>query len=759
MDGSMNLTHDVTKALLVGSDDGDLQSVQNLILQSPGSRTKIELIHDFDKAEYAMATGGYDVCLLCEGIGQARGVDLLCRTLVVRQDLPILFLAHQEDYDLDVEVTQAGALDFLVIDRITPHAIERSIRRAIESKRTEMARLRAQSDLQVSDKRYESIVANVPGMVYRATCKPNESIQFNYASEGCIDLFGVEPFSVVTNANALLLMIHPDDREAFEGAWKNLVPPNPWRWQGRFVLLSGVEKIVNGYGTPEVLSDGSIVWEGLMIDVSERVRAERRSAQLAAIVQGSENAILGKTLEGIVTNWNAAAEKLYGYTAAEIVGKSVGMLFPPDRNHDLAEILRKIANNEKIGAFETVRVAKDGTMIEVSLTISPMIDIDGRVTGASTITHDIRERKQIEKQITRQIERIQALRNIDMAITGSLDLRVTLNVLLDQVTSHLKVDAAAVLLLNSHTRRLEYCIGRGFRNPNIQRSNLRLGEGTAGKAALERRVIAIGDFSCDPNDFVRTAVIAEEGFASYWAAPLVTKGHVVGVLELYHRSPFHGDDDWLNFLETLGGQAAIAIENADLFNDLQRSNEELQIAYDSTLEGWSKALDLRDRETEGHTIRVTEKTAELAKKMGIPDVELTQIRRGSLLHDIGKMGIPDAILLKPGPLSEEEWAIMKRHPVYAYELLAPIAFLRQALDIPYCHHERWDGRGYPRGLKGEQIPLSARIFSVVDVWDALMSDRPYRKAWSPDEVHNYLREGIGTQFDPVVIDAFFACER
>ncbi len=180
----------------------------------------------------------------------------------------------------------------------------------------------------------------------------------------------------------------------------------------------------------------------------------------------------------------------------------------------------------------------------------------------------------------------------------------------------------------------------------------------------------------------------------------------------------------------------------------------LAAAYDTTLEGWSRALELRDPETRGHTLRVTAMVVELARAMGVEEDQLVHVRRGALLHDIGKMAIPDEILRKPGPLTPEERAVMRRHPQYAYELLWPIPYLRPAVDIPYCHHERWDGSGYPRGLRGEQIPLAARIFAVVDVWDALRSSRPYRPAWPEDRVRSYLREQAGRQFDPRVVDAF-----
>lgn len=191
-----------------------------------------------------------------------------------------------------------------------------------------------------------------------------------------------------------------------------------------------------------------------------------------------------------------------------------------------------------------------------------------------------------------------------------------------------------------------------------------------------------------------------------------------------------------------------------LLDERQRAADELARAYDATLEGWSRALDLRDHETEGHSRRVTEMTVRLAQALGIGGAELEHIRRGALLHDIGKMGIPDAILLKPGPLKAEEWAIMRRHPVMAYELLAPIAYLRPALAIPWCHHEKWDGSGYPCGLSGELIPLEARIFAVVDVWDALSNDRPYRKALPLTEVYARIAGLSGSHFDPAVVAAF-----
>ncbi len=358
------------------------------------------------------------------------------------------------------------------------------------------------------------------------------------------------------------------------------------------------------------------------------------------------------------------------------------------------------------------------------------------------------------EQTQNHLQRLSALHDIDLVINSSLDLRVTMNILLDQVIEKLKVDAASVMLLNPKSQLLEFAAGRGFRTRKIEEYRLRLGEGISGQAAMERHLMQSLNLSELDENSAYPTLLSEEGFLSYYSVPLIAKGQVKGVLDIFNRSPLVPDQEWVNFLETLAGQAAIAIDNTSLLEDLNRSNIELTLAYDTTLEGWSHALDLRDKETEGHTQRVVDLTLKIARGLGMSESELVHLRRGALLHDIGKMGIPDEILLKPGPLTIEEWAIMRKHPQLAFELLSPIAHLKPAVDIPYCHHERWEGSGYPRGLKGEQIPLGARIFSVVDVWDALTSDRPYRKAWPASKAIDFIVEQKGIQFDPKVVELF-----
>ena len=365
-------------------------------------------------------------------------------------------------------------------------------------------------------------------------------------------------------------------------------------------------------------------------------------------------------------------------------------------------------------------------------------------------------RARLFDDVQRQLRRAQAVHDIQRAVTSNYDLQITLSVTLEEAITQLEVDAAAVLLLNPHLNTLDYAAGHGFRGGKITRLNVKMGEDYAGRAALERCVISIPNLHDKSRHFAEAILADDENFVACHAVPLIAKGQVKGVLELFQRTSHDADAEWLGFMETMAGQAAIAIDSAQMFEDLQRSNAELVAAYDATLEGWSHAMDLRDKETEGHSSRVADTTLRLAQALGVRDQELVHIRRGALLHDIGKLGVPDSILLKPDKLTEEEWTIMRFHPTHAYRMLSNISFLRRALDIPYCHHEKWDGTGYPRGLKSEEIPLAARIFAVVDVWDALLSDRPYRRAWTAIQVREYIGAQAGKYFDPQIAEVFLS---
>ncbi len=367
---------------------------------------------------------------------------------------------------------------------------------------------------------------------------------------------------------------------------------------------------------------------------------------------------------------------------------------------------------------------------------------------------EVTECRQLQERMLSQVARLMALRAIDVSILSGSSLKQTLDIVLAQVLDLLHIDAAALLLLDPQTHTLNAFTDRGFSQNCPPLPEIQGDCGSRGRAAIEDDRSSHGDRVADMQDTPHSRLMRAQGFVDYYCVPLIARDSFAGVLEIYHRAPLSITPDQMDFLIALAGQAAIAIDNSFLIQGLQQSNSELTQAYDTTIEGWSRALDLRDKETDGHCHRVTETTVRLARMMGLSTEELVHIRRGALLHDIGKMGIPDSILLKLAPLTQEEWEIMRLHPLYAYEMLLPIAFLRKALDIPYYHHEKWDGSGYPHQLEGKQIPLAARIFAVVDVWDALRSDRPYRKGWPTEKVREHLQSLSGTHFDPAVVDAF-----
>lgn len=456
---------------------------------------------------------------------------------------------------------------------------------------------------------------------------------------------------------------------------------------------------------------------------------------------------------GKVVFTNKQAETFSGYSEVELKTLDpLSILHPSDRPL-ISELLQaRLSNKDQTDSAIFHIITKDGEVLSLQ---ARSVNIEWEDKPALLLLlSNITSHQAAEQQIQQQLQRMAALRDVDEAITSSIDLSRTLEILLDQVLRQLHVDAASVLLYSPQTDVLIYTTGRGFYTTLMSTTRLKRGQGFAWRAFLSRKPVFVPDMTGISNDLMNTAILETEGLVAYYGIPLESKGEIKGILELFHRSELPINQDWMSFAESIARQAAIAIDNASLFSDLQVANRDLTQAYDDTIRGWAIALELRDGETEGHSQRVTEMTERLARSMGIPEDMIVHIRRGALLHDIGKMAIPDNILFKPGPLSREEREVMRRHPAYAYDLLAAIDFLHPALDIPYSHHERWNGTGYPLGLLGEQIPLAARIFAVVDVWDALSSDRPYRKAWPHEDIIHYLVEQSGKQFDPDVVKVF-----
>ena len=561
----------------------------------------------------------------------------------------------------------------------------------------------------------------------------------------------------------LLDLVHPDDRDrvAQQMAYVVNQPRTPVALEYRLHHKDGTwrhfEAVFNNL-LDEPTVDAVV---SNFRDITERKAAEAALHQAVAqyrtlIEQIPAITYIAALDETNSTRYISPQIEQFGHTPAEHLadpGLWAQSLHPEDAERILINAAHsRISNGPVASEYRmTDRAGHYHWIRDQSVVVR---DAQGQALFRQGVMFDISESKQAQFQIQRQFEQMAALRAIDLAIASSLDLRVTLDVFLAQVVGQLRVDATDILLLDPGTKLLSYVGGRGFRAGSVQQAPVRLGEGRAGRAALARQIITHSDTEQVHAPSLRTGRLGIEHFVSYYGVPLIAKDQVLGVLELFHRVELKPDAEWITFLEALAGQAAIAIENATLFTGLQNAHAGLVQAYDATIEGWSRALDLRDKETEGHSQRVTELTLRLGRAAGMGENELMHARRGALLHDMGKLGIPDRILLKPGTLTDDEWVIMRQHPTFARELLAPIAYLQPALEIPYCHHECWDGTGYPRGLAGTEIPLAARLFAVVDVWDALRSDRPYRPAWPEAQVLTHIRSLAGTHFDPYAVELF-----
>jgi len=363
-----------------------------------------------------------------------------------------------------------------------------------------------------------------------------------------------------------------------------------------------------------------------------------------------------------------------------------------------------------------------------------------------------------QAKIQSQIKNISFLKLISRTISTYMDFETVMRPLLGQIREILDCDAVALFLVSEDKKTLICKAKNGYMANTQINFSVPFGEVIIGTTAVEGRIVSVYDFSTIEPKSQLGILVAKENFRAQHAAPIIVGGQVVkGVLEVwFRREGYKPSTEWLALFDAIANQTGLALDYNELYENLQKAYHDLESSYEATIEGWSAAMDLRDEDTEGHSLRVTNLAENLGVRLGLSDLEISQIHKGALLHDIGKIGIPDSILKKPGPLTEEEWELMRKHPKIALDMLERISYLKDSLAIPLYHHERYDGTGYPFGLKGKEIPLQARLFAIVDVFDALICDRPYRKAWTREKIIDYLKEQKGQQFDPEIVDAFLA---
>ncbi len=436
---------------------------------------------------------------------------------------------------------------------------------------------------------------------------------------------------------------------------------------------------------------------------------------------------------------NDAAPAMLGYTPQELLNLTPLDLEPMVSDEQLTARHQELEENE-IADYQTVYRCKSGQFIDVEVS-SQKIAYDGK-PAIMHIIHDITDRSQREHEL-------QAIASLSSALRTAPGLNEMLPVIVNEIANLVNCDCETIEIIDPKSGDAVVEAAYGMWEKLIGERQ-RSGTGMNAVIGATRQPFLTSNLEKDGRAFYHEW--ARYGIVGCAGLPMVAQEKLIGFIWIGRKSEISRKE--LRLMSAVTDIAANAIYRSALHEQTRKTAAELAEAYETTLEGWAQALELRERETAGHSKRVIKYTVTLAKVFGYNGNDLINIRRGASLHDIGKMGIPDDILLKKGPLTPQEWKVMRKHPVYAYRLLSRIPYLTPALDIPYYHHEKWDGTGYPNGLKGTDIPLPARIFSVIDVWDALSSNRPYRKAWPPDQVIQYLKDQAGKQFDPDIVNAF-----
>ncbi|WP_082142941.1 PAS domain S-box protein [Levilinea saccharolytica] len=606
-------------------------------------------------------------------------------------------------------------------------------------------RVQVEERLRDSERRYRTIFQKTPVGIFQY----DRDLRITRLNQRFADILQAPPKRLIRMNMGELKdqRVIPALRAALEG--------REGFYEGEYqTTQSGVQIFVWMRTAPFLNDQGEAVGGiGMVEDISVRVKIEQAlrdsEEKFSKAFRTTPDSIsINRMSDGVFLEVNDGFTRVTGYEPQEALGKSVMDLGLWVSAEDEKLLTSRLRESGEVLDFEASMRVKGGAL-RIGQVSSRTVELNGE-RCVLTILRDVTEQKRTQARLQQQYQQIAALRDVDLTITARIDLQEVLRTVLEHITLQTHAEAADILLMNPETQQLTYAAGRGFFTNSVQHVRYALGEGYAGLAAQNQHTVVISRLSEVPPSFFGGIDLAAERFTGYLAFPLLVEGQVQGVLEVYQRSTPDLELEHVSFIESMVNQAAIAIDNAALFRKLTQ-------AYDATIAGWARALELRDYETEGHSERVTEWVVELAQRMGMNGENLAHVRRGALLHDIGKMGIPDQVLLKPGPLTDEEWVIMRQHPMHAYYMLADIDFLRPALDIPYGHHERWDGSGYPRGLRGEEIPLAARIFAVVDVWDALHSSRPYRpQPWEPERIAAYLHEESGRLFDPQVVIEFLA---
>ncbi|HEY3332974.1 MAG TPA: PAS domain S-box protein [Capsulimonadaceae bacterium] len=493
---------------------------------------------------------------------------------------------------------------------------------------------------------------------------------------------------------------------------------------------------------------------GVLQDITLQNEAAGNLKKLSQAVEQNPSSIVITDPGGTIQYVNPAFTDVTGYSLDEAIGQNPRILKSELTSPTTYSELWQTLKSGEVWRGTLCNKNKAGELYWESVSISPIKDAKGKLTNYVAVKENITQRVSADMELAalsssarKRFEYLKATHDVELSLRGATETTELIGQIVSQFASALQKD----------------CVTLWMQDPDL-RDYSPVADHTATGAAMDNetlyirgRLVSDAARNAQPTTMSRAdcaAIDLPDSIGGYGVFPLVLHNQVLAVIEFYTRTPAVHDDEWWDFLEMIGAVCALALHNTSLFEEIRDAHIEVTDAYDATLAGWSQALDLRDRETEGHSQRVTDAAVKMARRLGFNDNEIVQVRRGALLHDIGKLGVPDRILGKPGKLDEEEWQIMRMHPVYAFEWLSRIPFLHPALNIPHFHHEHFDGHGYPLGMAANSIPREARLFTVIDVWDALTHDRPYRSAWPPEKARQYMMDERGKLFDPQMVDVF-----
>lgn len=701
-----------------------------------------------------------DIVLADYSLPSFDGVAALAIVSAKMPDVPFVFVTGAMGEELAIETLHRGAADYVLKTRLGK--LGPAVIRALQEATERRLRRRAETELAESEERFRKIAESAQdGLI---TLDHEGAVTYwNRAAE---KLFGYTSREVVGRPFHELL-VPAAHHEAIRQGWARFRETGQGAMVGHTSEASALRK--GGEEVPVELSISAVAidnrWHamGIVRDITERRRAEAVRRELAAIVQSSEDAIIGKTVDGRITSWNSGAEKMFGYSADEIVGKPAHILAPDELKQEISDLLRIVGIGRSVVHHETTRRCKDGRQIEVSLSLSPIRDSSGAIRGISAIARDITERKAAERALQRSNRFLRTLSRCNETLVHVAEEGALLQDMCRVVVETGKFPMAwvgYVELVPARTVRpvAHYGERAGEYVATLAASGADSDQdqGPAGRAVRSGQIQVIHDIAAAADFALWRSRALEFGFRSSVSLPLTTDHDVIGTLSIYaaEANAFGGEE--IGSLAELAADLAFGITTVRARAEQETSARELKKSLEDTIQALATTIEARDPYTAGHQQRVSRLAAAIAREMGLDERQVAGIERGASIHDIGKVYIPAEILCRPGRLGELEFALIKTHPTVGYEIVKDIDFPWPIAAMVLQHHERWNGSGYPNGLKGEAIQVEARVIAVADVVEAMTNHRPYRPALGLDAALHEVAQGRGTLFEPAAAEA---CER